>query len=136
MGTVYRATDTKLGREAAIRILPKHFVMVPGKTQISSGAGQFPEWSSQGRAVVLRKRNGAVDGGGLLSQRRTFSASKPRVWHAPPVRLTGNRPNDVIAPDGKRMIVISGEGENGSTESSARVTFVTKESLHRGVRAS
>ena len=76
-----------------------------GKTQISTGGGQHPIWSRNGRELFFLAPDRRVMVADCTAKGDSFVAGKPRVWSE--TRLL-DRPYEIfdVAPDGKRFAVV------------------------------
>ena len=97
----------------------------PGKWQISTGGGVYPEWSPNGRELFYRSLGSrimvtdytATTGG-------SFSLSKPRVWSDRPTRSVGAFLSYALAPDGQHFAVFQLPETTAEGKGAAHVTFL------------
>ena len=93
MGEVYRAEDTNLSREVAIKVLPEQFTQDPQRL------------SRNGRELFYRNGNKimAVD----IQVQPTFSSGKPRLLFETSASIfTHTQGAFDVTPDGQRFLMI------------------------------
>ncbi|MBL8291166.1 MAG: PD40 domain-containing protein [Bryobacterales bacterium] len=78
-----------------------------GKFQISTGGGQYPEWSPDGRALYYLSVNGALMAAGLQLGADSVTPSTSRELFT--VAAAAFQPYSV-APDGRRFLVLTPAG--------------------------
>jgi hypothetical protein len=82
-----------------------------GKWQVSSGGGNSPIWSRNGRELFYTTPQGRIMVASYTAKGTTFTADKPRLWSGHQIVNTGAKNYD-LAPDGKRFAVLEPpEGE-------------------------
>ena len=76
----------------------------PGKWQVSTAGGTYPQWSSNGRELFFF---GYSDSRIMVTDYTatgdSFSSTKVRVWSDRQVRTVGSYLGYALAPDGKRF---------------------------------
>jgi serine/threonine-protein kinase len=77
-----------------------------GRWQISSGGGDSPLWSSNGRELLYEARDGRVMAVSYTATGAAFTPGRPRVWSERPVYQLAPVATWDLAPDGKRLAVI------------------------------
>jgi serine/threonine protein kinase/Tol biopolymer transport system component len=83
-----------------------------GKWQISTGGGELPEWSRNGKELFYRTSDSKIMVVSYTSSGDSFHADKPRLWSPGQFTNRGNNVNYALHPDGKRFAVLtSGNGE-------------------------
>ena len=82
------------------------------RQQISTGGGRIPLWSPDGRELFFASPDGRQMLAVAAQPGKTLVAGRPQVLFELPmlVAAAGNRPYD-IAPDGRFLIIRSGEAE-------------------------
>jgi Tol biopolymer transport system component len=95
----------------------------PGKWQISTGGGSYPEWSPNGRELFYRgsPRIMVTD---YTATQSSFSSNKPRVWSDRPTRSAGANLSYALAPDGKHVAVFPMPEATAEDKGAAHVTFL------------
>ena len=97
----------------------------PGKWQVSTGGGMYPEWSPNGRELFyLDFDNRRIMVTDYNATRGLFSSGKPRVWSKLQIRRVGNYRNFALAPDGKRFAVFPMAEATAEDKGAAHVTFL------------
>lgn len=76
-----------------------------GKWQVSSGGGDRPRWSRDGRQIFYRRRNSMM--AVRVATSPSFDVAGPRVLFEGEFEAGGSVvPNYDIAPDGRRLLMI------------------------------
>jgi serine/threonine-protein kinase len=105
----YSSNETET-REVYVRPFPGP----GGKSHISTGGGQFPIWSRNGRELFFLGPDGHIMVASYTAKGDSFVPGKPRVWSPKSLLVIfGVRPCD-LAPDGKRFAVLL--REDGTAE--------------------
>jgi eukaryotic-like serine/threonine-protein kinase len=77
-----------------------------GKLQISTGGGDYPIWSRNGRQLFFLTPDWRIMVADYTARGNSFTAGKPQAWSQKNlIFLGGNYPYD-LAPDGKRFAVV------------------------------
>ncbi len=74
-----------------------------GRWQISTGGGNFPLWSRDGRELLFETPDYRVMAVSYTAKGDSFTAGKPRLWTETRLRNIGFFSNYDLAPDGKRL---------------------------------
>ncbi len=83
-----------------------------GKWQISTGYGESPLWSPDGRELFYISNDGVVEV--PVDTKTTFNAGKPRVlFRGAYLSGYGECPSWDISPDGKRFLMIKPAASTG-----------------------
>ena len=97
-----------------------------GKWQISTGGGQFPKWSRNGKEFFYRTRDGKLMVAVYTVSGDSFVAGKPQLWSPGQfLDLVNLGPfyNFDLHPDGKRFAVVKTPGPGEGTLVN-KVTFI------------
>jgi serine/threonine-protein kinase len=94
-----------------------------GKWQISSGGGKLPVWSSAARQLFYQTLDAHIMVVDYTATDDSFSAEKPRLWSATPIRNMGIVNSD-LAPDGKRFAVFPLPEASAEDKGAVHVTFL------------
>jgi Tol biopolymer transport system component/predicted Ser/Thr protein kinase len=89
-----------------------------GKWQISNSGGTFPHWSRSGHDLLYQSGD-QIMAVSYTAKGDTFVADKPRVWLA---KLGGT--NWDLAPDGKRVAVVTPEDSPEAPKQEHEVVFL------------
>jgi hypothetical protein len=89
MGAVYRATDTKLNRDVAIKLLPESFAADASRTRVTRMLFGCVRWTTRWRTVWIRpkaptSRSGRRTGSPSIFSRRISSSA----WRCPAAPCT------------------------------------------------
>ena len=82
-----------------------------GKWQISTGGGQYPKWSRNGKELFYRTTESKLMVASYTASGDSFSADKPQLWS--PGQFTDRGLgfyNFDVHPDGKRFAVLKAPG--------------------------
>ncbi|MGD1097706.1 MAG: protein kinase, partial [Bryobacteraceae bacterium] len=96
----------------------------PGKWQVSTAGGSYPEWSSNGRELFYRGLDNRIMVTDYIANAGAFSSRKPRVWSDRQIRPAGSFLNFALAPDGKRFAVFPMPEPTAEDKGPAHVTFL------------
>ncbi len=115
----YRSSD---GSSGDVFVQP--FPGPGGRWQISSGGGDFPQWSSDGRRLFFETPDNRILVSEIAVQGASLSATKPRPWmDRQLVNLTGAARNYAVMADGKHLVIIP-RSEQAEKNSTPHVTFL------------
>jgi serine/threonine-protein kinase len=107
-----------------------------GKWQISTGGGEFPKWSRNGKELFYRTNDSKIMVVSYTTSGDSFHADKPRLWSPGQFTTRGTALNYALHPDGKRFAVLKA---GNATESAPinKVSFIFNffEELRRKVPA-
>ena len=92
--------------------------------QISTGGGQFPIWSRNGRDVFFESPENRIMVADYTATSDSFVSGKPRVWSEKQIRDLGSVANLDLAPDGKRFAMLALPEATKQEKGSVRVTFL------------
>jgi serine/threonine-protein kinase len=95
-----------------------------GKWQISTGGGQFPIWSRNGRELFYETPDNHIMVVDYTASGDSFTAGKPRLWSDKQIRATGAVLNYDLAPDGKRFAVFPMPDTTAEEKGNVHVTFL------------
>ena len=108
-----------------------------GKWQISSGGGNAPIWSRNGRELFYTTLQEQIMVVSYTAKGATFAADKPRLWSGH--RIFNNTPTAVknydLAPDGKRFAVFEAPEGEQKPETHVNVLLNFFDELRRRVPA-
>jgi len=91
--------------------------------QISSGGGQFPIWSRDGRELLYQTLDGHVMEVAYRVQGSSFAPEQSRPWPGQPILLMGNWSSFDLSPDGQRLVVFP-RPEAAASQTTVHVTFL------------
>ena len=94
-----------------------------GKWQVSTGGGQFPQWSPNGKELFYRTPESTIMVAAYTATGDTFRPDKPRLWSPGQFTELAWTRNFDLHPDGQRFVVLKapGIGEAGPAN---KVTFI------------
>jgi Tol biopolymer transport system component len=119
----YRSTES--GRsEIFVRPFPAGGPSGSGKWLISTGGGQFPIWSRDGRALFYETLDNRIMAAAYTAKGDSFAAEKPRPWSNTQLLDIVGHWNLDVAPDGKRFVVGQQADSTGQPKRSVHVTFL------------
>jgi hypothetical protein len=95
----------------------------PGKWQVSSGGGRYPEWSPSGHELFFEGLDSRIMVADYTDARGAFSSGKPRVWSGRQIRAVGTTLNFALAPDGNRIAMFP-TPQATADRGAAQVTFL------------
>jgi Tol biopolymer transport system component len=109
----------------AIEIYVRPFPGPGGKWQISSGGGQLPRWSRDGRELLFEKLDSsAIMAASYSVKGDTFTSGVPRVWLAARLLDQGGISYYDPAPDGKRIVALLPSEEAEGQKPLTHLTFL------------
>jgi dipeptidyl aminopeptidase/acylaminoacyl peptidase len=97
-----------------------------GKWQISTGGGQFPKWSRNGKELFYRTQDSKLMVAAYTASGDSFVAGKPQLWSPGQfINFVNLGPfyNFDLHPDGKRFAVVKTPGPGEGTPVN-KVTFI------------
>jgi eukaryotic-like serine/threonine-protein kinase len=92
-----------------------------GKWQISTGGGEYPTWSRNGKELFYRAADQKIMVATYTTQLDTFRTDKPRVWSEEQLINLGGSNFD-LHPDGQRFVVLKAAP---SETQAGKVVFIT-----------
>jgi Tol biopolymer transport system component/tRNA A-37 threonylcarbamoyl transferase component Bud32 len=95
-----------------------------GKWQISSGGGQMPVWSRDGKNLFFETLDNRIAVAGYTVKGDTFQASKPLVWFDKQIYAPTSDGNFDVAPDGRRIVAMMPQQLTGESGGAVHVTFL------------
>jgi serine/threonine-protein kinase len=111
--------------EVFVRPFPTGAPSGSGMSQISTGGGQFPIWSRDGRELFYETLDNRIMATAYVAKGDSFVAGKPRPWSNKQLFLDFDKKwNLEVAPDGKRFIVALAPDSTGQPKGSVHVTFL------------
>jgi eukaryotic-like serine/threonine-protein kinase len=128
-------SDESGSNEVYVRPFPA--TTAGGKWQISSGGGQVPVWSRDGKNLFFEALDNRIAVAGYTVKGETFLASKPRVWSDKQIYGPTIDENFDVAPDNKRIAAMLPQQLTGEPDGSVHVTFLVNffDELRRRVPA-
>jgi serine/threonine-protein kinase len=108
--------------EVYVRPFPGGTPTGSGQWQISSGGGQFPVWSRDGRELLYYAQGGRVMVASYSVRGDTFYPEKPQPWSNQLIPSFG-MPNFDVSLDGKRLVVPLPQSTEDA-KGSVHVTFL------------
>ena len=94
-----------------------------GKWQISTGGGDFPQWSSNGRELFYLTNDNKLMVATYSASGDSFRADSPRLWSNIQLANIGPYKNFSLHPDGKRIAAIT-DPQTKAQGQPAKITFV------------
>jgi Tol biopolymer transport system component/predicted Ser/Thr protein kinase len=86
-----------------------------GRWQISTGGGELPLWSRDGRELLFETPDRRVMAVRYTGKGDSFAAGKPRLWSETRLQaIIGSNSNYDLAPDGKRLAAMLDVASGGS----------------------
>ncbi len=95
-----------------------------GKWQVSSGGGQMPVWSRDGKNLFFESLDNRIVVAGYTAKADTFVASKPRVWSDKNLYAPTSDENFDLLGDGARIAAVLPQQSTDETTGSVHVTFL------------
>jgi serine/threonine protein kinase len=108
--------------EVYVRPFPE--TTAAGKWQISSGGGQVPVWSRDGKNLFFETLDNKIAVAGYTAKGDTFSASKPHIWFDKQIYAPTSDGNFDVAPDGRKIVTIMPQQSTGESGGAVHVTFL------------
>ena len=95
-----------------------------GKWPISTGGGQFPIWSRDGRELFYETLDNRIMVAAFSAKGVSFAAEKPRLWSDTQLLDINGHWNLDLVPDGKRFVVTLRADSAAQARGSVHVTFL------------
>jgi hypothetical protein len=118
-------SSTESGRrEVFVRPFPADGPSGSGKWPVSTGGGQFPIWSRDGRELFYENLDNRIVAVAYTAKGASFAAGKPRLWsNTQLVDIIGHW-NLEAAADGRRFVVAQRADSAGEPKGSVHITFL------------
>src|SRR5579859_49164 len=94
-----------------------------GKWKISTGGGDYPRWSRNGKELFYCAADNKIMVAKYATSSDSFYAGKPQLWSLGGVYCSGFAVNFDLHPDGKRFAVLKAGG-TGEAPKVDKVTFI------------
>ncbi len=95
-----------------------------GKWQISTGRGDFPQWSRNGKELFYKTLDQKIMVVSYTSSGDSFHADKPRLWSPGQFTDRGIYVNFSLHPDGKRFAVLKAGNAETAPPPINKVSFI------------
>jgi serine/threonine-protein kinase len=95
-----------------------------GRWQISTGGGNYPKWSPNGKDLFYRTGDDKIMVVGYTSSGDSFRADKPRLWSPGQFTDRGATTNFSLHPDGKRFAVFRTSAADTAPPPVTKVSFI------------
>jgi serine/threonine protein kinase/Tol biopolymer transport system component len=95
-----------------------------GRWQISTGGGDYPQWSRNGKELFYRTRDQKIMVVGFTSSNDSFRADKPRLWSPGQLTDRGTSITFSLHPDGKRFAVLKPPGSEATAPVINKASFI------------
>jgi len=111
--------------EVYVRPFTAGLVSNGGRTQISTGGGNYPVWSRAARQILYESRNGYAMVADYSVDGDSFRLGKARPWADRQFLLASHAgANFDVAPDGKRLVVLANPEPTDNPKGNVRVTVL------------
>ena len=117
-------SDESGSSEVYVRPYPE--AAAGGKWQISSGGGQVPVWSRDGKNLYFENLENRIAVAAYTVNGATFLANKPRIWSDRQIYAPTSDENFDVSPDGKKiaaMIPLESAAGDGTVHATFLVNF-------------
>jgi len=94
-----------------------------GKWQISTGGGDFPRWSRNGKELLYCAGDNRIMVAKYATSGDSFHADRPQIWSPGQFNCNGFVPEFDLHPDGKRLAVLKASG-TGEVLKGDKVSFI------------
>jgi Tol biopolymer transport system component len=107
-----------------IEVYVRPFPGPGGKWQVSSGYGEHPVWSRNGRELFFESQDFHIMAAGYTTTGDSFDVGKPRLWSNTQLRAGDRTRTFDLAPDGKRFAVEIRPGAAAEQTGPVHVTVI------------